>query len=90
VRQRIGTTFDGYDFNEYGTVISKHTCGACGQPYTCCPASPGDDCCGGPPGLGGPDDPGCPSYDPRRDVGAMLDAGTAQIEARPVPERGQA
>ncbi len=48
--------------NEYGTVVSVHTCRTCGQPFTVCPPTVeetfGSDCL----------DPTCPSYDPARDA----------------------
>lgn len=47
--------------NEYGTVVSVHTCSACGNEFTVCPpASPefGNDCLGDT----------CPSYDIARDA----------------------
>lgn len=90
IRQHVGTTFDGYELGESGALWSKHTCGACGQRYTLCPAVPSDDCCGAPPGLRGPNDPGCATYDARRDVDRMLGDGTAVLFPVPERERGQA
>lgn len=51
------------DFNEYGTVVSVHTCDMCGDRFTLCPAQP-------------PPAPGwencmilpCESYDEERDA----------------------
>lgn len=90
-RQHIGTKFDGFGLNEFGTLISHHTCGACGRQYTVCPATPDDDACLAPPGSGlGGTNGACPSYDPRRDVDKMLEGGTADIRAVPIPPRGSA
>lgn len=71
--------FIEYDFNEYGTMVSRHRCDACGDVFTLCPAAKTEaakaDTCGRPPGLEGPTDPGCGAYDEGRDVSKALWGG---------------
>ena len=73
----------GYDKNEFGTLISKHTCDACGEDFTVCPAqhpeSKGWDNCLAP---------NCKSYDAARDVDKMIGEGKCAI--RQAPPKGQA
>ena len=68
----------GMSKNEYGTDISVHTCDTCGREFTVCPAVPDDEedlkawanCLA--------DD--CPSYNPNRDVDALLFFGCVEIK----------
>lgn len=81
-------THKGYDLNEHGVMFSRHVCDVCGQPFELLPAIHGDDTCGRPPGLDGPGDPGCVSYDVRRDVDRLLADGGALV-AVDTPKRGE-
>lgn len=70
----------GYENNQYGTLVSRHKCDACGKEFTVCPAVPDDhndqwlNCL----------DVECSSYDPSRDVDKLFDSEPERISAHPV------
>ena len=66
----------GYDVNDYGTRVSVHECGECGDRFTVCPAVRDD--------FGGCQDEGCASYDPDRDVDSLFDSDDPSIVRRTV------
>ena len=66
--------------NEFGTIVSVHTCDACGEDFTVCPPKIGE---------GGDEEWGgcclaerCPSYDPARDADRFFDGGDGPVVRR--------
>lgn len=47
--------------NEHGVLVSEHVCDTCSEPFTVCPGVKND-------GWENCMAPGCPSFDPNRDV----------------------
>jgi len=68
--------FLGLSQNRFGTFVSKHRCGNCGNEFTVCP--PAND----PEHWGGCLSENCASYDINRDVDALLFFGVARLGLR--------
>jgi hypothetical protein len=65
----------GYSLNEYGTLVSRHTCDTCGVEFQIIPGVPPtnknfNNCLVKP----------CPSYDEERDVDLMMGHGMPLLE----------
>lgn len=78
---RTGLGYLGVADNKYGVPTAVFRCSICGQPYTVTPVFPGAErevTCGDPES--------CSSYDPARDVAALLRSGaTLHAEAGGAP-----
>lgn len=64
------------DINEHGTKITVFLCSYCGSEYSVCPAVPDNKLDRWDGACTAPD---CESYDPARDVDAMLFFGVCKL-----------
>lgn len=73
----------GETLNDYGTVVSVHTCDTCGKKYTVCPAvdKPEVDNGGLYSNCMAED---CQSYDPAHDIDSVFDSDDEMCQRKVV------